>query len=35
VVNQESFYSAFEVKEGDKMYVPPKKRIRELHTIEA
>jgi putative endopeptidase len=26
VVNQEGFYSAFEVKEGDKMYVPPEKR---------
>jgi putative endopeptidase len=27
VVNQQGFYSAFEVKEGDKMYVPPEKRI--------
>jgi predicted metalloendopeptidase len=27
VVNQEGFYSAFEVKDGDKMYVPPEKRI--------
>jgi putative endopeptidase len=27
VVNQEGFYSAFEVKDGDKMYVPPDKRI--------
>jgi putative endopeptidase len=27
VVNQEGFYSAFEVKDGDKMYLPPEKRI--------
>ena len=27
LVNQEGFYSAFGVKEGDKMYVPPEKRI--------
>jgi predicted metalloendopeptidase len=27
VVNQEGFYKAFGVKEGDKMYVPPEKRI--------
>jgi putative endopeptidase len=27
VVNQEGFYSAFGVKEGDKMYLPPEKRI--------
>ncbi len=27
VVNQEGFYAAFGVKEGDKMYVPPAKRI--------
>jgi predicted metalloendopeptidase len=26
VVNQEGFYSAFDVREGDKMYVPPEKR---------
>jgi predicted metalloendopeptidase len=26
VVNQEGFYSAFDVKQGDKMYVPPEKR---------
>jgi putative endopeptidase len=27
VVNQEGFYAAFGVKEGDKMYVPPQRRI--------
>ncbi|MGC1520964.1 MAG: M13-type metalloendopeptidase [Steroidobacteraceae bacterium] len=27
VVNQEGFYSAFGVKEGDKMYLPPEKRV--------
>jgi putative endopeptidase len=27
VVNQEGFYSAFGVKEGDKMYLPPERRI--------
>ena len=27
LVNQEGFYSAFGVKQGDKMYVPPEKRI--------
>lgn len=26
-VNQESFYTAFDVKPGDKMYVPPEKRV--------
>jgi putative endopeptidase len=27
VVNQEGFYAAFGVKEGDKMYLPPEKRV--------
>jgi predicted metalloendopeptidase len=27
VVNQEGFYQAFGVKEGDKMYVPPERRV--------
>ena len=27
VRNQQSFYEAFEIKEGDKMYLPPEKRI--------
>ncbi|WP_455603271.1 M13-type metalloendopeptidase, partial [Acinetobacter pecorum] len=27
VRNQQSFYDAFEIKEGDKMYLPPEKRV--------
>ena len=27
VVNQEGFYAAFGVKEGDKMYLPPEQRV--------
>ncbi len=27
VVNQPAFYKAFEIKEGDKMYLPPEKRV--------
>jgi predicted metalloendopeptidase len=27
VVNQEGFYAAFGVKEGDKMYLPPGRRV--------
>jgi predicted metalloendopeptidase len=27
VVNQAGFYAAFGVKEGDKMYVPPERRV--------
>ncbi len=27
LVNQEGFYKAFDVKEGDKMYLPPEKRV--------
>jgi putative endopeptidase len=27
VVNQQGFYQAFGVKEGDKMYVPPERRV--------
>jgi predicted metalloendopeptidase len=27
VINQDAFYRAFDVKPGDKMYLPPEKRV--------
>src|SRR3546814_13342639 len=35
VANIPAFYSAFDVKEGDKMYLPPEQRVNDRKSVES